>query len=403
MDVKGAYLNGILKEKVYMRQPEGYKDDTDRICKLIKTLYGLKQSGREWNKELDEKMKQFGFKRICSDPCVYIKRDGNDVAILTVWVDDLLLFASSDKLMEQTISDVQSVWEVTILGEPTKIVGIEITQTDDAITISQKMYINSILEREGLSGINSVTTPLDPNIKLEPNPDGGEGNRSNSFARLLGELQFLANCTRPDIAFAVNRLASYTANPSLQHVTAVKRILRYLAGTKDLGITYSKNSTNLSENSFFGFADAAFANHDDHKSTSGYVFMAAGGAITWKSKKQTTIALSSTEAEYVALSEAAREACWLRSLYEELGYSQKFPITIKGDNDGSIAMAKNPQFHSRSKHVAIRWHWIRELVEKGIVTIKNCRDPQQTADVLTKALPRPKHCQHTTEMGLAST
>lgn len=183
----------------------------------------------------------------------------------------------------------------------------------------------------------------------------------------------------------------------------MKRILRYLAGTKDLGITYTKTSTNPNENFVSGFADAAFANHDDLKSTSGYVFMAAGGAITWKSKKQTTIALSSTEAEYVALSEAAREACWLRNLYEELGYSQKFPITIKGDNDGSIAMAKNPQFHSRSKHVAIRWHWVRELVEKGNVRIETCRDPQQTADVLTKALLRPKHRQHTTEMGLAST
>src|SRR6202522_4711304 len=258
----------------------------------------------------DEKMKEFGFKRVCSDPCVYIKWDGDDVIILTVWVDDILLFATSEKLIEQIISDIRSVWEVTVLGEPTKIVGIEITQTSDSITISQKMYIRTILEREGLGEINSVSTPLDPNIKLEPNPDGNEGNRSNSFARLLGELQYLANCTQPDITFAVNRLASYTANPSLQHVTAVKRILRYLAGTKDLGITYSKNSTNLSENSFFGFADAAFANHDDYKSTSGYVFMAAGGAITWKSKKQTTIALSSTEAEYVALSEAAREACW---------------------------------------------------------------------------------------------
>ena len=305
--------------------------------------------------------------------------------------------------MEQTISAVRSVWEITILGEPTKIVGIEITQTDDSITISQKLYIQSILESEGLSRINSVATPMDPNIKLEPNPDGGEGNRSNSFARLLGELQFLANCTRPDIAFAVNRLASYTANPCLQHVTAVKRILRYLAGTKDLGITYTKSCANPNENFVSGFADAAFANHDDLKSTSGYVFMAAGGAITWKSKKQTTIALSSTEAEYVALSEAAREACWLRNLYEELGYSQKFPITIKGDNDGSIAMAKNPQFHSRSKHVAIRWHWVQELVEKGNVRIETCRDPQQTADVLTKALLRPKHRQHTTEMGLAST
>lgn len=193
MDVKGAYLNGTLKEKVYMRQPEGYEDDTDRICELIKTLYGLKQSGREWNIEFDGKMKKFGFKRICSDPCVYTKRDGDGVAILTVWVDDLLLFASSDKLIEQTIADVRSVWEITVLGEPTKIVGIEITQTDDSITISQKVYIKSILEREGLSGINSVTTPLDPNIKLEPNSDGSEGSRSNSFARLLGELQFLAN------------------------------------------------------------------------------------------------------------------------------------------------------------------------------------------------------------------
>jgi hypothetical protein len=187
------------------------------------------------------------------------------------------------------------------------------------------------------------------------------------------------------------------------HYAALKRILRYLAGTKDLGITYSKTSTNLHDNSFYGFADAAFANHDDLKSTSGYVFLASGGAITWKSKKQTTIALSSTEAEYVALSEAAREACWLRNLYKELGYNQEFPTIIKGDNDGSIAMAKNQQFHSRSKHIAIRWHWVRDLVEVGLIDIKTCRDPQQTADVLTKALPRPKNSQHTHEMGLAST
>jgi hypothetical protein len=140
---------------------------------------------------------------------------------------------------------------------------------------------------------------------------GTTRNRSNSFAKLLGELQFLANSTRPDIAFAVNRLASYTANPSLQHFAALKCILRYLAGTVDLGTTYSKMSKNITDNSFYGFADAAYANHDDHKSTSGYVFLASGGAITWKSKKQTTIALSSTEAEYVALSEVAREACWL--------------------------------------------------------------------------------------------
>jgi hypothetical protein len=311
MDVKGAYLNGILKQKVYMCQPEGYKDNTSRICELIKTLYGLKQLGQEWNIELDKKLQKFGFQCLCSDPCVYIKQDGSDMIIITVWVDNLLLFMSSDELMEQTKSDLHTQWEVTDLGEPTKIIGVEITQTNNSITISQKIYIKSILECEGLSRMNSIGTLLNSNIKLEPNPDGNEGNQSNSFTRLLGELQFLANSTRSDITFTMNRLALYTTNPSLQHVTALKWILRYLAGTKDLGITYSKATTNTNDNSFFGFADATFANHDDHKSTSGYVFLAAGGAITWKSKKQTTIALSLTKAEYVALSEATREACWL--------------------------------------------------------------------------------------------
>jgi hypothetical protein len=158
-----------------------------------------------------------------------------------------------------------------------------------------------------MESANRVAMTMDPNQRLEPNPNGEEGSRSNSYARVLGELQYLANATRPDIAYAVNRLAAYTANPSLQHVGALKRILRYLAGTKSLGITYSK-FPRAEANTFHGFADAAFANADEYKSTSGYVFMAAGGAITWRSKKQTTVALSSTEAKYVALSEAGRES-----------------------------------------------------------------------------------------------
>jgi len=391
MDVTGAYLNGTLKEKVYMRQPEGYEDGTGRVCLLIKTLYGLKQSGREWNKELNNKLKKFGFQHLQTDPCTYVKREGNDVVIITVWVDDMLLFALSDKLINQTKSDLHTEWEITDLGEPTKIVGIEITQNNNSITISQKAYIESILRREGLDEMKGSAIPMDPNIKLEPNPDGNEGNRSNSFARILGKLQFLANCTRPDISFTVNQLAAYTANPSLQHVTALKRVLRYLAGTKNLGITYSKPPINYRNNSnlFYGYADAAFANHNDQKSTSGYVFLAAGGVITWKSKKQTTIALSTTEAEYIALSEAGREASWLRNLYGELRYCQISPTIIKGDNDGSVSMEKNQQFHHRSKHIGIRWHWTRELVEQEILSIQNCRDPEQTADVLTKALPCP--------------
>ena len=403
MDVKGAYLNGILKEKIYMRQPEGYDDGTGRVCLLIKTLYGLKQSGREWNNELDKKLKQFGFQPLRSDPCAYIRRNGEHLEIITVWVDDLLLFATSDDLMNKMKNEIKSEWTVTDLGDPAKIIGIEITKIDDSIMLSQEKYIENILKREGMDDANPVSVPMDPNDKIKPNPDGNEGSKSNSYAKLLGELQFLSNATRPDITYAVNRLAAYTANPSLQHVGAVKRILRYLKGTKKLAIKYTaKPQINLQENNnlFYGYADAAYANTDDFKSTSGYVFIVGGGAITWRSKKQTTIALSSTEAEYIALSEAGREACWLRNLYKELGYTQESPNLILGDNDGSIAMAKNPQFHKRSKHIATRWHWVRDLVQNETITIESCRDPEQTADILTKPLTRPKFQKHLNEMGL---
>ena len=161
---------------------------------------------------------------------------------------------------------------------------------------------------------------------------------------------------------------------------ALKRILRYLAGTKSYGLTYynfpQAESTTNQPNIFSGFADAAFANQDDCKSTSGYVFIASGGAITWRSKKQTMVALSSTEAEYIALAEAVREACWLRNLYDELGYPQYNPTIIRGDNNGSIAMARNPQFHQRSKHIAIRWHLIHYLINDNILTIEECHDPE---------------------------
>jgi Reverse transcriptase (RNA-dependent DNA polymerase)/GAG-pre-integrase domain/Integrase core domain len=403
MDVKGAYLNGILQEKIYMHQPEGYDDGSGRVCLLVKTLYGLKQSGREWNKELDTKLKEFGFHPLRSDPCAYVRRNGDNLEIITVWVDDLLLFATSNDLLEKMKKELQSKWTVTDMGEPAKIIGIEITIKDDYILISQEKRIEAILKREGMDECNPVSMPMDPNDKIKPNPDGNEGSKSNSYAKLLGELQFLTNATRPDIAYAVNKLSAYTANPSLQHVGAAKRILRYLKGTKNLAIKYSAKSDNgLKENSnlFYGYADAAYANTDDYKSTSGYVFLVGGGAITWRSKKQTTIALSSTEAEYIALSEAGREACWLRSLYEELGYTQESPNLIKGDNDGSIAMARNPQFHKRSKHIATRWHWVRDLVQDKIITIESCRDPEQTADVLTKPLARQKHQKHLREMGL---
>jgi hypothetical protein len=244
-----------------MKQPEGFEDGTDRICLLIKTIYGLTQARCEWNKQLDEKLKQHRYKRLRSDPCVYVQWEGDNIAIITVWVDDLLLFTSSETMMQHMKDAISSEWEVTDLGEPKKIVGIEITMDDDSLTISQQKYIESILEREGMLDANPVGMPLDPHIKIIPNPKANEPNRSNAFSQCLGQLQFLMNMIRPDISYPINRLGTYMANPSLQHYTTLKWILRYLSGTRTFGITYRGSKDEINEgNLFYGFSDAAFAN-----------------------------------------------------------------------------------------------------------------------------------------------
>jgi hypothetical protein len=209
-------------------------------------------------------------------------------------------------------------WQVTNLGEPSKIIRIEITRGSDYIAISQKQYIELILCKEKMEKANPIATPLDLNIPIEPNPDESDGDRSNPFTHLLGELQYLANATRPDIAFAVNRLALYTANPSMLHYSMLKRILRYLAGTKKHSIKYRK--TYAPQKPLIGYTDAGFANTDKKKSMTGIIYISAGGVVLWKSKKQTLSTLSTMEAEYIALAHAGTEAHWFHNLYMELGF-----------------------------------------------------------------------------------
>lgn len=377
--------------------------ETQKSCLLMITLYGLKQSGCEWNLELDMKLKKHEFTRLKSDACVYTQWNNDDLEIMTIWVDDLMLFATSVKLMMRMKTDIQLEWDVTDLGEPAKIISIEIMQDMNLITISQKGYIDSVLRKQKMLHANPVAMLLDPNVKLSPNPKGNKGSKSNAYARLLRELQYIANATRPDITFAVNRLASSTANPTLEHEGALKRILCYLAGTKNLRITYSALPIhNNGGNLFQGYVDAAYSNTEEARLTSGYVFTVGGGVITWMSWKQSMAALSTTKSESVALSKASHEVCWLRNLFTELGFPQPGPTMIHSDNNGSIAMAKNPQFHRQAKHIETKWHHIRDLVEDGIISNKSCRDPEQMVDILTKALPHPKHKRHVQEMGLVS-
>ncbi len=288
-------------------------------------------------------MQRHGFQLLISDPYTYILWEGNNFIIVTVWVDNLLLFTTIDELIECIKANLKAKWKLTDLGEPVKIVRIKITLGDHSITISQCQYLEYILQKKGMDHANPVGMPLDLEVKLEPNPDGNTSNYSNSYVELIGELQFIANIMRPDIAYMISRLSSYTGNLTMQHVSALKHVLRYLSGTKSYSITYGDVLGH--PNYFHGYVDASFGNANGCKLTTGYVFKMAGGAITWYSKKQSVTALSSTEAEYIALSEAAQEVCWLQNLFSKLEFTQRLLTTILGNNKGSITITKNPQFH----------------------------------------------------------
>ena len=306
MDFKGTYLNGMIKEQIYMKQPEGYDDGTGHICHLIKSLYGLKQARCEWNDELNKQLKSLGWKPTPVDPCTYTRRTTGGIEVIAVWVDDLLLFASDTTLMSKMKLELKSIFEITDLGDPAKIIGIEIKRDHmkRTIMISQKQYIDTILQREGLQNAHPVAIPMDPNVQLQPS-EGESADKNNGYVSLIGSLMYLAVATRLDIAYAVFQLGSYMANPAMSHWTAAKQVLRYLSGTRDYGITYQASETKLEENHFLGYSDASYANNDNATSISGYIFIMGGGTITWGSKKQTSVSLSSTESKYVALADAA--------------------------------------------------------------------------------------------------
>ena len=286
MDVKGAFLNGLLREDVYMRQPDGYSDGTNHVCRLIKTLYGLKQAGREWNKVLDTKMAKRGFMCLEADPCAYIRETHEHTELVTVWVDDLLLFANTPDVMKALKDELKSVFEVTDLGSPQKIVGIEIdhNRAEGKLKISQAQYIENLLAKYGMTEAHTVSTPMDPSVNLDEVPEGPvDMHIKEEYLSLIGLLLFLAIVTRPDIANAVQKLSAYMSNPAQCHWIAAKWVLCYLKGTKDIGIIYRKDENFNRATAFEAYSDASFNSKKDGKSITGYAFLCTGSAISWGS------------------------------------------------------------------------------------------------------------------------
>ena len=282
--------------------------------------------------------------------------------------------------------EIGEMFEVSDLREPNKIVGIKISQDQEkkSITIKQSTYIDAILKKYRMEGINPIKTPIDSSLVLEPRETEAR-NRSNNYVSLIGSLMYMAIATRPDIAYTVNRLASFTANPTLSHWNAAKWIMQCLKGTRNYGITYLR--TKDPNDYVHGYSNASFTNYHDHTSISRYTFMKAGGVITWGSKKQNTISLSSTEAEYICMSDAVHDALWLQSLYSELGYTQLEPTLVRGNNLSLLAITENLHYHKHTKHFDIKHHFIHDQIKTETIQIKYCPTGEMTADVFTKVLP----------------
>ncbi|HEY5744748.1 MAG TPA: reverse transcriptase domain-containing protein [Chryseolinea sp.] len=381
MDVIGAFLHGKLKVEIYMEAPKGFYGEK-QICKVLKSIYGLKQAPYLWFEALSKALNKLGFFSIKADVCCFMNKE-KDVFVL-VFVDDLQITGPNTKAIEQLQNGLRNEFNMKDV-EPTTYLGLQIEREGNCLRLHQAPYVRKILESFGFDNAKSVPTPM-TDRPLCVNEGEVNDALKELYLRAIGSLMFLANRTRPDVEYPVNFLARFCQNPSPEHWNAVKRIFRYLGGTIDRGIKYKVNP---SEPFIFGFSDSDYAGDlDTRKSTSGYLFVLGGGPVSWKSQLQRTVTLSSTEAEYAALTEAAREANWLQQLLTELGFSFPAlkPMLIYEDNTSTISLATNHSNHKRSKHVDVKNHYCREQQALGNIQVEYIRTEDQAADGFTKPL-----------------
>ena len=408
MDVKSAFLHGSLDNEIFMKQPEGYVDKNypDKVCKLKRSLYGLKQSARCWNSCIDDFLKSCGYSQSKADPCVYYKsemRDGKQSLIITaVYVDDIILLSDDIEFLMQEKQKLCNNFQMDDRGELNYLLGMVITRdrTKRVLTIDQNLYLRNVLQRFGMEDCKPVATPLDSGAKFSVLAEGEKSVDITEYQSAIGSLTYASIATRPDLAAAVGILSRFMSNPSQEHWSGVKRIFRYIKGTLNHRLKY----VGVDEEDFklSGYSDADWGGDvDSRKSTSGYIYKLGNSTISWKSKRQPVVALSSTEAEYVALCLAAQEAVWLRFLLNDVKIKQNNPTIIFEDNQGAICLSKNPGDHPRTKHIDVKFHYIRQTIENKHIDITYCETNKMIADIFTKGLPKQKFEFFRNMMGVA--
>ncbi|KZV29502.1 Cysteine-rich RLK (receptor-like protein kinase) 8 [Dorcoceras hygrometricum] len=397
LDVKNAFLNGELEEEVYMDAPPGFEDQCrGKVCRLRKSLYGLKQSPRAWFEKFSKSVKHQGYTQGQSDHTMFVKwSETGRVAVLIVYVDDIILSGNDEEEICRLKKCLASEFEVKELGPLRYFLGMEVARSKKGIYVSQRKYILDLLEETGMTGCRPSDTPIDPNLRLASITQGTHVDIGR-YQRLVEKLIYLAH-TRPDIAFAVSMVSQFMHSPYEEHLEAVYKILRYLKNTTGKGLLFKKSSQRNIE----GFTDADWAGSIiDRRSTSGYCIFLWGNLVTWRSKKQSVVARSSAEAELRAMANEVCELLWLKKVLGELKLEVGTPMRLFCDNKSAMSIANNPVQHDRTKHIEIDRHFIKEKLESGEICMPYVTTEQQIADGLTKGHFRPKFEDFTSKLGM---
>jgi len=410
VDVSHAFINSEIDTEVYMAQPCGFvQHGPEYVCKLNKSIYGLKQSPRLWSEKLGSAMNELGFTKAYSDPSLYIYDRDNIKIIVPVFVDDITLASKSNEALDKFVVDLGKYFKLRDLGPTSLLLGVEISRNraKRMIYLSQRQYIINKLDEFKMTDCNPVGTPMLPGLKLstEQSPqtlEEKEEMKEIPYINAVGSLLYLAILTRPDIAFAASTLARFNSNPGMAHWKAVKHLFRYLKSTVDLKLAYGPDPT-IGDDRFITYCDSDHGgNKDNGKSTSGYLVKLGSGVVCWSSKLQPIVTLSTTEAEYVAGVAAGKEICWVQNLLGELGYTALTPSKLYIDNQSALSVAKNPEHHGRMKHLDLSFYWLRDKVQTNTLQPLHLPTEDMPADLLTKALPKPQVLKLRSMMGLVN-
>jgi histone deacetylase 1/2 len=387
IDVSNAFLHGFLEEDVFMHQPPGFEDPRypQFVCKLQKSLYGLKQSPRAWYSRLSDKLQQLGFIPSVADTSLFIYHHDGVTILMLVYVDDIVIAGSSCSVVDHLLRNLSSSFPIKDLGTLRYFLGLEAAYTSGGMTLSQHKYAEDLLHRAHMEKCKEVSTPMSVTDKLSSTLGTPlNGDDAFRYRSIVGGLQYLT-LTRPDISFAVNKVCQFLSNPTDQHWEAVKRILRYIRGTTTTGLSIRRSPSTL----LSVFTDADWAGSpDDRRSTGGFAVFFGPTLVSWSSRKQPTVSRSSTEAEYKALANGAAEVTWIQSLLKEIHVPQPRAPILWCDNLGATYLTANPVFHARTKHIEVDFHFVREKVALGTLDVRFVSSRDQVADGFTKPVTR---------------